>query len=177
MSLLQVNNMTHYFGGLRAVYQYTLDMEPGQIRGLIGPNGAGKTTVFNLITGIHRPTGGTVLLEGEEHGGTAAPRDRFQGPRPDLSEPAAVAPHDRPGACQDGPLFAVDLRACGGIFRHPQTEPGREGPSRPEPLSCWKWWAPEVFASQNVLQLALRGPAAGGDGPGPGHGTESPLSG
>ena len=66
MPLLQVRNMTHYFGGLRAVHDYNLDIEPGQIRGLIGPNGAGKTTVFNLITGIHKPTGGRILLEGEE---------------------------------------------------------------------------------------------------------------
>ncbi len=65
MPLLQVTNMTHYFGGLRAVHGYDLEIEPGQIRGLIGPNGAGKTTVFNLITGIHRPTRGRVLLEGK----------------------------------------------------------------------------------------------------------------
>ncbi|MDY6793537.1 MAG: ABC transporter ATP-binding protein [Thermodesulfobacteriota bacterium] len=63
MSLLQVKKMTHYFGGLRAVYNYDLTIEPGQIRGLIGPNGAGKTTIFNLITGIHQPTEGTVELE------------------------------------------------------------------------------------------------------------------
>jgi len=65
MPLLQVKNMTHYFGGLRAVHQYHLEIEPGQIRALIGPNGAGKTTVFNLITGIHRPSQGQVILEGE----------------------------------------------------------------------------------------------------------------
>jgi branched-chain amino acid transport system ATP-binding protein len=65
MPLLQVDSMTHYFGGLRAVHGYHLALETGQIRGLIGPNGAGKTTVFNLITGMHRPTSGRVLLEGE----------------------------------------------------------------------------------------------------------------
>jgi branched-chain amino acid transport system ATP-binding protein len=53
MSLLQVNQMTHYFGGLRAVYNYNLSINPGEIHGLIGPNGAGKTTIFNLITGIY----------------------------------------------------------------------------------------------------------------------------
>jgi branched-chain amino acid transport system ATP-binding protein len=66
MPLLEVHDMTHYFGGLRAVYNYNLAVEPGQIRGLIGPNGAGKTTIFNLITGIYQPTEGRVLLEGEE---------------------------------------------------------------------------------------------------------------
>jgi len=62
MSLLQVEKMTHYFGGLRAVHNYNLQIEPGQVRGLIGPNGAGKTTIFNLITGIHQPTEGSVQL-------------------------------------------------------------------------------------------------------------------
>ena len=64
MLLLQIKNMTHYFGGLRAVYKYNLDIDPGQIIGLIGPNGAGKTTIFNLITGIYQPTAGTIHLEG-----------------------------------------------------------------------------------------------------------------
>lgn len=66
MSLLEVRDMTHFFGGLRAVHDYNLKIEPGQIRGLIGPNGAGKTTIFNLITGIYHPTEGSILLESEE---------------------------------------------------------------------------------------------------------------
>jgi branched-chain amino acid transport system ATP-binding protein len=65
MPLLRVKNMTHYFGGLRAVYQFNLSIEQGEIHGLIGPNGAGKTTIFNLITGIHRPTEGVLELENE----------------------------------------------------------------------------------------------------------------
>ena len=65
MPLLQVKNMTHFFGGLRAVYDYNMEIELGQVRGLIGPNGAGKTTVFNLITGIYKPTEGQVLLDGK----------------------------------------------------------------------------------------------------------------
>jgi branched-chain amino acid transport system ATP-binding protein len=66
MTLLSVRDMTHYFGGLRAVHQYGLTIEPGQVRGLIGPNGAGKTTIFNLITGVYTPTEGSVQLDGEE---------------------------------------------------------------------------------------------------------------
>jgi branched-chain amino acid transport system ATP-binding protein len=66
MSLLQVKNMTHYFGGLQAVNNYHLTIEKGQIHGLIGPNGSGKTTVFNLITGIHTPGQGAILLEGKD---------------------------------------------------------------------------------------------------------------
>jgi branched-chain amino acid transport system ATP-binding protein len=65
MPLLQVENMTHYFGGLRAVHNFSLEIEPGQIRALIGPNGAGKTTIFNLITGIYTPTEGGIRLAGE----------------------------------------------------------------------------------------------------------------
>ena len=71
MALLDVENMTHYFGGLRAVHNFDLEIEPGQIRGLIGPNGAGKTTIFNLITGIYRPTEGNILLEGRLINGRA----------------------------------------------------------------------------------------------------------
>ncbi len=71
MALLEVRNMTHYFGGLRAVHDYNLAVEPGQVRGLIGPNGAGKTTVFNLITGIYTPTEGEIILDGESIKGLA----------------------------------------------------------------------------------------------------------
>jgi branched-chain amino acid transport system ATP-binding protein len=55
--------MTHYFGGLRAVHDFNLTINRGEIHGLIGPNGAGKTTIFNLITGIYHPTEGEILLE------------------------------------------------------------------------------------------------------------------
>lgn len=69
MPLLQVSKMTHEFGGLRAVNNYDLEIEPGQVRGLIGPNGAGKTTIFNLITGIYTPTEGKILFDGKEING------------------------------------------------------------------------------------------------------------
>ncbi len=64
-ALLNVNKMTHFFGGLRAVYNYNLNIEPHQITGLIGPNGAGKTTIFNLITGVYTPTEGSITLQNE----------------------------------------------------------------------------------------------------------------
>ncbi len=67
--LLKVKNMTHFFGGLRAVYNYNLTLEKNRIQGLIGPNGAGKTTVFNLITGIFKPSKGSVKLDNEEIAG------------------------------------------------------------------------------------------------------------
>ncbi|MBW1980272.1 MAG: ABC transporter ATP-binding protein [Deltaproteobacteria bacterium] len=65
MALLEIKEMSHDFGGLRAVNNYHLKLEPGQIRGLIGPNGAGKTTIFNLVTGIYTPTQGEILLDGK----------------------------------------------------------------------------------------------------------------
>lgn len=65
MSLLEVRKMSHYFGGLKAVSGYSLNLDPGQITGLIGPNGAGKTTIFNLITGIYTPTEGQVIFDGQ----------------------------------------------------------------------------------------------------------------
>jgi branched-chain amino acid transport system ATP-binding protein len=61
--------MSHDFGGLRAVQNYGLDIESGQILGLIGPNGAGKTTIFNLLTGIYTPTEGEILLDGRKING------------------------------------------------------------------------------------------------------------
>jgi branched-chain amino acid transport system ATP-binding protein len=64
MALLQVDNMTHYFGGLRAVYDFDLEIEKGEVRGLIGPNGAGKSTIFNLITGMYTPTEGRISFQG-----------------------------------------------------------------------------------------------------------------
>jgi branched-chain amino acid transport system ATP-binding protein len=66
MALLSVTDMTHWFGGLQAVSNYNLEIEPGQVRGLIGPNGAGKTTIFNLITGRYKPTEGHIFLDGQE---------------------------------------------------------------------------------------------------------------
>ena len=71
MSMLRVENMTHFFGGLRAVHNYDLKIKPGEVHGLIGPNGAGKTTIFNLITGIYNPTEGEVFLEDNKLNGLA----------------------------------------------------------------------------------------------------------
>ncbi len=65
MALLEVNNLGISFGGLRAVNEFHLKIEKGQLYGLIGPNGAGKTTVFNLLTGVYKPDQGVILLDGE----------------------------------------------------------------------------------------------------------------
>ena len=65
MALLEVEKLTRYFGGLRAVGDLTFKVEQAEIIGLIGPNGAGKTTVFNLVTGFVRPSSGQIRLEGK----------------------------------------------------------------------------------------------------------------
>ena len=61
-SVLKIEKMTHYFGGLRAVSDFNIDLPSGALWGLIGPNGAGKTTIFNLITGVHNPSTGNVIF-------------------------------------------------------------------------------------------------------------------
>ncbi len=62
--LLEVENLTKFFGGLRAVNDFNMNIFQGDLVGLIGPNGAGKTTVFNQITGIYLPTKGSVKFDG-----------------------------------------------------------------------------------------------------------------
>lgn len=64
MPILKLDNVTIRFGGLVAVDSVNLAVEKGTIQALIGPNGAGKSTLFNLITGIYRPTSGTISFKG-----------------------------------------------------------------------------------------------------------------
>jgi branched-chain amino acid transport system ATP-binding protein len=62
--VLEVDDVTHFFGSLRAVYAFDLTLRHGELAGLIGPNGAGKTTVFNLITGVYEPSEGDIRFNG-----------------------------------------------------------------------------------------------------------------
>jgi branched-chain amino acid transport system ATP-binding protein len=78
---LEVVNVTMRFGGLRALSEFSLVMEPGELVGLIGPNGAGKTTAFNAITGVYTPTEGDVRVGGA----------RVNGQRPDQINGRGVA--------------------------------------------------------------------------------------
>ena len=64
-TLLQATDLTVTFGGLTALDSVNFDIRRGEILGLIGPNGAGKTTCFNAITGVYRPTSGTVVFDGQ----------------------------------------------------------------------------------------------------------------
>ena len=65
MALLEVKNLCISFGGLKAVDDFSVSIEKGQLYGLIGPNGAGKTTVFNLLTGVYKPDKGSIVLDGK----------------------------------------------------------------------------------------------------------------
>lgn len=66
MAMLDVKNLSISFGGLKAVDDFSITIEKGQLYGLIGPNGAGKTTIFNLLTGVYKPDAGRILLDGKD---------------------------------------------------------------------------------------------------------------
>jgi branched-chain amino acid transport system ATP-binding protein len=72
MTLLQINRLSHYFGGLKAVDDFNLSLEEHELIGLIGPNGAGKTTVFNLVTGAYKASEGEIIFQGDNLVGKAS---------------------------------------------------------------------------------------------------------
>ena len=67
--MLEIKNVSKFFGGLKAVNNVSLSVKRGSITGLIGPNGAGKTTLFNTIAGVYGPSNGNIFLEGKEISG------------------------------------------------------------------------------------------------------------
>jgi branched-chain amino acid transport system ATP-binding protein len=69
-NILQIQALTKFFGGLCAVKSFDLALKSSDLVGLIGPNGAGKTTVFNMVTGLYKPTGGKIVFEGEDLAGS-----------------------------------------------------------------------------------------------------------
>jgi branched-chain amino acid transport system ATP-binding protein len=81
MPLLDVNNISVKFGGLKALSDFSFAIDQREICALIGPNGAGKTTAFNVITGVYPPTSGTITLDGK----------RIDGKRPVQINHAGIA--------------------------------------------------------------------------------------
>ncbi len=77
--MLETQNLGISFGGLKAAQDINLKIEKNQIYGLVGPNGAGKTTVFNLLTGVYKPTAGTFFLDGEELKGLSQEKINHKG--------------------------------------------------------------------------------------------------
>jgi branched-chain amino acid transport system ATP-binding protein len=69
MALIELKNISRYFGGLAAVLDLSMEAHQGEILGLIGPNGAGKTTTFSVITGDYPPSEGKILFEGKNIAG------------------------------------------------------------------------------------------------------------
>ena len=69
--MIVVDNLHKYFGGFHAVDGVSLEIRTGSITGLIGPNGAGKSTLFNVIAGVHPPSSGRVMMDGEDITGLA----------------------------------------------------------------------------------------------------------
>jgi branched-chain amino acid transport system ATP-binding protein len=76
--MLRIDNMTMKFGGVIAANQFDVNIEKGEIVGLIGPNGAGKTTIFNVITGVYKPTNGQIIFSPYEK------QQNITGLRPDI---------------------------------------------------------------------------------------------
>jgi branched-chain amino acid transport system ATP-binding protein len=107
--VLVARRLTKRFGGLAALDDVSLALAPGEVRGLIGPNGAGKTTLVNVLSGVMRPTAGSIGFAGEEIAGLAPHRIARLGVRrtfqtvrifPEMSalENVAVGYHTRTGA-------------------------------------------------------------------------------
>ena len=69
MPLLEARGVTIRFGGLTAVADFNLTVNPHELAGLIGPNGAGKTTIFNILTGVYAPTEGEIVFDGQPTAG------------------------------------------------------------------------------------------------------------
>ena len=110
-TLLQTKDLTVKFGGLTALDSVTFNIRRGEILGLIGPNGAGKTTCFNAITGVYRPTSGTVTFDG-------APLGRIKRHqitrrhRPHVPEHPAVRRDDRAGERRSSAPTPGTRRRC-----------------------------------------------------------------
>ena len=166
--LLDVDNVSITFGGLKAVQGFSLSLPAGGLYGLIGPNGAGKSTAFNLMTGVYRPQTGTV---------------RVDGVRVDGLKTHAIVSAGLARTFQNirlfGDLTVLDNVKLGGQLRRPHSiwatlcrtwpDGGRragDGPPVPGPAGRVQAGRPGRRAGP---QPALRRPAAAGDRPRPGH--------
>jgi len=122
--LLVVEELVQHFGGLKAVDGVSLEVAEGEIVGLVGPNGSGKTTLINCVCGLYRPTGGRVMLYGQEVTGwrpdklaRAGINRTFQIPRPFLDltvrQNLEVAHANASGAAGPSPEEVIELVGLG----------------------------------------------------------------
>jgi len=84
--ILDIQDLSMVFGGLRAIDQVSMHIKKGEICALIGPNGAGKTTIFNCITGVYKPTDGSVFIQNE-----ASPKEEINGLKPNVINKKGLA--------------------------------------------------------------------------------------
>ena len=99
MALLELDELTRRFGGLVAVDHVSMRVEESEVRAVIGPNGAGKSTLFNLITGVLKPTQGSVRFAGESVAGLPTPRICQRGIARTFQLTALFPQNDRAGEC------------------------------------------------------------------------------
>ena len=99
--VLEVNGLSKYFGGLKAVDGVDIAVRRGGVHALIGPNGSGKTTTLNVLSGLYKATAGKVAARRHRHHRHAAASARGRGPRPDVPEHPPVPLDDGAGKCRD----------------------------------------------------------------------------
>ncbi len=153
-TLLKLTNVSKYFGGLAAVQDLDLEVWPKEIVSIIGPNGAGKTTVFNLITGIYRPTSGDILLAGRSLAGLSPDKvlkrgiaRTFQNIRlfnnMTVLENVLVGEHAR-----------LKANILGSIFRPPSVV-HEEHEARKRAVELLSFFGPELVARQEEYVINL----------------------
>ena len=139
--ILEMENVTKRFGGLRAVKSVSLAMNEGEILFIIGPNGAGKTTVFNLISGFLHPNEGIIRFQGNRHFQNVAGPRRAPGHWTDIPDREAHSQLDRTGK-----------RDAGRVHAYPQPRPCGAGGGKDSGLS------PDVAPRANFWLKVCRWP-------------------
>ena len=137
--VLEMRNVEKNFGGVRAIDNFSVTLEPGKIHGLIGPNGAGKTTIFNNITGIYAPDSGKIIFNGTDITGSAPHRvaqlgigRTFQNIR--LFSNLSVLSNVVIASNLDATYNMADA-----IFKTKKYRE-REKHLEEKAMTCWRWW-------------------------------------
>ena len=138
--VLEMQNVEKNFGGVHAIDNFSVTLEPGKIHGLIGPNGAGKTTIFNNITGIYAPDSGKIIFNGTDITGSAPHRvaqlgigRTFQNIR--LFSNLSVLSNVVIASNLDATYNLADA-----MFKTKKYKE-REKHLEERPWTCWMWWA------------------------------------
>ncbi len=165
--MLQLEGISHRFGGLEALRNVSLEIGEGELVGLIGPNGAGKTTVFNIVSGFVTPTAGRVYFRGDDVTGRASHRlaahglvRTFQGarvfPRMSVRESLHIARHLRAGRRASRHRWNDDdMLAAFGLDGHAHTRAGAL------PTGLMRTLGIAMAVATGAVMLLLDEPAAG----------------